>query len=74
MFQTRPSELLEIHDAYTAFCVDEAAHYLLSQPEVPNYKKLQTKKKKTDEEKIKEKGGNEELVKLLSAMGAKVSI
>lgn len=29
--QTRPSELLDIDDAYTAFCFDEACAYILSE-------------------------------------------
>ena len=29
--QTRPSELLEIEDAYTAFCFDEACAYIISE-------------------------------------------
>lgn len=29
--QTRPSELLEIEDAYTAFCFDEACAFIIAQ-------------------------------------------
>lgn len=42
-FKVRPSEILEIEDAYTAYCFDEACVYILSKVEngeKPNFKKF----------------------------------
>ena len=32
-FRTRPSEFLDIEDAYTAYCIDEACAYILGKIE-----------------------------------------
>ena len=42
-FKVRPSEILDIEDAYTAYCFDEACVYILSKienGEKPNFKKF----------------------------------
>lgn len=38
-FTTRPSAMLNIEDPYTAYCLDEAAAFLLMQNERPDYRK-----------------------------------
>lgn len=37
LYRQRPSALLGIPDPYVAYCVDEAAAWLLSQKEEPTY-------------------------------------
>lgn len=37
LFGRRPSELLGLRDPYAAYCVDEAAAWLLSQQTAPAY-------------------------------------
>jgi hypothetical protein len=38
-FSVRPSEALRIKDEYTAYCLDEAAAFLLMQATKPDYRK-----------------------------------
>lgn len=37
LYQQRPSRMLGIRDAYVAYCVDEAAAWLLCQEKPPRY-------------------------------------
>lgn len=37
LYGTRPSKLLDARDAYTAYCLDEAGAWLLSQKDPPRY-------------------------------------
>lgn len=37
LYGTRPSKLLDVRDAYAAFCLDEAGAWLLCQKEPPAY-------------------------------------
>ena len=64
-FKVRPSEILEIEDAYTAYCFDEACIYILSKVEdgkEPNFKKfdkdgkVKVKNYKTASEMYKDMG------------------
>lgn len=58
MFGQRPSALLGVKDEYVAYCVDEAAAWLVSQKEPPGYGNKQRL------------NGNDKLMAALESMGA----
>ena len=49
--QTRPSELIGIEDAYTAFCFDEACAFIISELQDKKEPIIQTGKDKNNQNK-----------------------
>lgn len=65
-WNTRPSALLGVNDPYTAYCIDEAGHYLISQKHPPHYTAKQLGKQAINRDASS--------VKALAALGAKINI
>lgn len=67
-YKLRPSEILNIDDDYTAFCLDEACMFIISMLEETDKDDKQVNRPKWAEEETEEVTNNDSLIEALKGL------